>query len=112
MANSNIASSCLTKRFKVILLYSRLQPSLSLSQWEEWHEADGTEWRWGAESEMDGEKKGGDRREPCRGGSGCWERATVADALPATSPSLLMSESLCDTQTHAHMSTNTCVSVD
>lgn len=57
---------------------------------------------WGAASEMDGEEEGGDRRGPCRGGSSCWERAALADELPATSPSLLTTDSLCLTQTHTH----------
>lgn len=56
------------------------------------------EWRWAAE--MDGEWEEGDRRGRCRGGSGCRERATVADVLPATSPSLLTLTSLAHTQTH------------
>lgn len=54
---------------------------------------------------MDGELEGGDRRGRCRGGSGCREQVTAADALPATSPSLLMPDSLslslCHTYTPA-----------
>lgn len=60
------------------------------------------EWRWAAE--MDGEREGGDRRGRCRGGSGCRERATVADVLPATSPSLLTLDSRCLAHTQTHVS--------
>lgn len=69
---------------------------LPLSLWE------AVEWRWAAE--MDGEREGGDRRGRCRGGSGCRERATVADVLPATSPSLLTLDSRCLAHTQTHVS--------